>query len=157
MDNVPGRRFAAVVGDVVGVVARFRELPPELRGGDPIDGYAVMLARSRQEAVTRLVDMAVAAGADAVVGLRYDCSEITQMLSEVSAYGTAVRLLPESGAGGGSAEGASQGAGPVEREQNTGTSPTPPGATAIPTPQADDESDTATTRIWPATNWPSQS
>ena len=37
-----------------------------------------------------MVDMAVAAGADAVVGFCFDCSEITQSLSEVAAYGTAV-------------------------------------------------------------------
>jgi hypothetical protein len=36
----------------------------------------------------------VAAGADAVVGLKFDCSEITQSLSEVAAYGTAVKLVP---------------------------------------------------------------
>ena len=39
--------------------------------------------------------MALAAGAEAVVGLRFDCSEITQSLSEVAAYGTAVKLVPE--------------------------------------------------------------
>ena len=38
--------------------------------------------------------MAREAGADAVVGLRFDCSEITQSLSEVVAYGTAVKLGP---------------------------------------------------------------
>ncbi|HEX8489055.1 MAG TPA: heavy metal-binding domain-containing protein [Propionibacteriaceae bacterium] len=92
MDAVPGRRITGVVGEVVGVVARSRELPPALRTANPLEGYATMLTRSRQEAVDRLVEMAQAAGADAVVGLRYDCSEITQSLSEVSAYGTAVTL-----------------------------------------------------------------
>ena len=53
-----------------------------------------MLTDSRQEAVARMVEMAVAAGADAVVGLKFDCSEITQSLSEVAAYGTAVKLVP---------------------------------------------------------------
>jgi hypothetical protein len=43
--------------------------------------------------VAAVVAMAEAAGADAVVGLRFDCSEITQSLSEVAAYGTAVRLV----------------------------------------------------------------
>jgi uncharacterized protein YbjQ (UPF0145 family) len=97
MENVPGRETAGVIGDVVGVVARTRELRPDLRGGNPIDGYVVMLTDSRQDAVARMVEMAVAAGADAVVGLRFDCSEITQSLSEVAAYGTAVRLVPISG------------------------------------------------------------
>ena len=53
-----------------------------------------MLTDSRQEAVSRMVEMAVAAGADAIVGLKFDCSEITQSLSEVAAYGTAVKLVP---------------------------------------------------------------
>ena len=95
MENVPGREISGVIGDVVGVVARTRELRPDLRGGNPVDGYAVMLTDSRQDAVARMVEMAAAAGADAVVGLRFDCSEITQSLSEVAAYGTAVRLVPE--------------------------------------------------------------
>ncbi|HJY43212.1 MAG TPA: heavy metal-binding domain-containing protein [Propionibacteriaceae bacterium] len=94
METVPGREISSVVGDVVGVVARTRELRPDLRGVNPLDGYVVMLTDSRQEAVARMVEMAVAAGADAVVGLKFDCSEITQSLSEVAAYGTAVKLVP---------------------------------------------------------------
>jgi len=93
MDTVPGREIAEVVGEVIGVVARTRELRPDLRGGNPVDGYVTMLTESRQDAVGRLVEMADAAGADAVVGLRFDCSEITQSLSEVAAYGTAVALV----------------------------------------------------------------
>jgi len=95
MENVPGREISDVIGDVVGVVARTRELRPDLRGGNPIDGYVVMLTDSRQDAVARMIEMAVTAGADAVVGMRFDCSEITQSLSEVAAYGTAVRLVPD--------------------------------------------------------------
>ena len=97
METVPGREISSVVGDVVGVVARTRELRPDLRGGNPVDGYVVMLTDSRQDAVARMVEMAVAAGADAIVGLKFDCSEITQSLSEVAAYGTAVKLMPEAG------------------------------------------------------------
>ena len=93
MDALPGEEIAEVVGDVVGVVARTRELRPDLRNGNPVDGYVTMLTESRQDAVTRLVEMAQGAGADAVVGLRFDCSEITQSLSEVAAYGTAVKLV----------------------------------------------------------------
>ena len=97
MDAVPGREIAEVIGEVIGVVARTRELRPDLRSGNPVDGYVTMLTESRQDAVARLVEMAEAAGADAVVGLRFDCSEITQSLSEVAAYGTAVTLVPVAG------------------------------------------------------------
>jgi uncharacterized protein YbjQ (UPF0145 family) len=95
METVPGRQIEEVLGDVIGVVARTRELRPDLRTGNPLDGYVTMLTESRQEAVARLVEMAENAGANAVVGLRFDCSEITQSLSEVAAYGTAVRLADE--------------------------------------------------------------
>ena len=93
LEFLPGREISEVVGEVVGVVARTRELRPDLRTGNPVDGYVTMLTESRQDAVTRLVEMAEAAGADAVLGLKFDCSEITQSLSEVAAYGTAVRLV----------------------------------------------------------------
>jgi hypothetical protein len=59
-----------VVGDVVGVVARTRELRPDLRGLNPLDGYVVMLTDSRQDAVARMVEMAVAAGADLIDTVR---------------------------------------------------------------------------------------
>jgi uncharacterized protein YbjQ (UPF0145 family) len=107
MDAVPGREIDEVLGDVVGVVARTRELRPDLRSGNPIDGYVTMLTQSRQDAVSKLVEMAQAAGADAVVGLRFDCSEITQSLSEVAAYGTAIKLVDQRSAADDSAEFAS--------------------------------------------------
>jgi uncharacterized protein YbjQ (UPF0145 family) len=133
MEAVPGREISSVVGDVVGVVARTRELRPDLRGGHPIDGYVVMLTDSRQDAVARMVEMAVAAGADAVVGLKFDCSEITQSLSEVAAYGTAVKLVPEAGAESG------------EEEQNNRA-----------TESGDQPSgDEDTVRTWPPSSWPS--
>jgi uncharacterized protein YbjQ (UPF0145 family) len=135
MEVVPGREISSVVGDVVGVVARTRELRPDLRGGHPMDGYVVMLTDSRQDAVARMVEMALAAGADAVVGLRFDCSEITQSLSEVAAYGTAVKLVPEKD------EAADADAG----EQSS---------TAA---ESDDQAmgEEETIRSWPPSSWPS--
>ena len=86
-----------MVGDVVGVVARTRELRPDLRSGNPIDGYVTMLTESRQDAVNRLAEMAEPAGPMPSSGLGCDCSEITQSLSEVAAYGTAVTLVAVEG------------------------------------------------------------
>jgi uncharacterized protein YbjQ (UPF0145 family) len=136
METVPGREISSVVGDVVGVVARTRELRPDLRGGHPVDGYVVMLTDSRQDAVARMVAMALAAGADAVVGLRFDCSEITQSLSEVAAYGTAVTLVPQED------DAAEAGSG----EQSS------------PASEGDDQpmGDEDTIRTWPPSNEPGQ-
>ena len=137
METVPGRDISGVIGDVVGVVARTRELRPDLRGGNPVDGYVVMLTDSRQDAVARMVEMAMGAGADAIVGLRFDCSEITQSLSEVAAYGTAVTLVPVTtdAAETNSAEQAEQ----AEAGNDRG----------------DQLSDDQTMRNWPPSSWPS--
>ena len=134
METVPGREISGLIGDVMGVVARTRELRPDLRGGNLIDGYAVMLTDSRQDAVARMADMAVAAGADAIVGLRFDCSEITQSLSEVAAYGTAVTLVPVTTDGAETSSG----------EQSEAD-----------TDRGDQLSDDATMRNWPPSSWPS--
>jgi len=133
METVPGREISEIVGDVVGVVARTRELRPDLRGGNLIDGYVVMLTDSRQDAVARMVEMAVAAGADAIVGLKFDCSEITQSLSEVAAYGTAVRLAPER----------EEAADPTSEEQPASG------------PDRDQPADDETMRNWPSSSWSS--
>jgi uncharacterized protein YbjQ (UPF0145 family) len=133
METVPGREISEIVGDVVGVVARTRELRPDLRGGNLIDGYVVMLTDSRQDAVARMVEMAVAAGADAIVGLKFDCSEITQSLSEVAAYGTAVRLAPEK----------EEAADPTSEEQPASG------------PDRDQMADDETMRNWPSSSWSS--
>jgi uncharacterized protein YbjQ (UPF0145 family) len=134
MDTVPGREISGVIGDVVGVVARTRELRPDLRGGNPIDGYVVMLTDSRQDAVARMIEMASSAGADAIVGLRFDCSEITQSLSEVAAYGTAVTLVVEAS---------------DDAEASSGEQ------AQADTDRGDQLSDDATMRNWPPSSWPS--
>lgn len=92
LNSVAGRDIAAELGPVMGVIARGRDVAP---GANPLESYAGMLSRSRRDAVQRLAAQAWAIGADAVVGLRFDSSEITQTLSEICAYGTAVQFVPE--------------------------------------------------------------
>ncbi len=87
--SFPGRTIGAALGEVIGVAVRDREID---RRHDPAIAYPAMLLHSRQQAVARMADMARERGADAVVGLQFDSSEITQDLSEVVAYGTAVRF-----------------------------------------------------------------
>lgn len=98
LDAVPGQQVGEVIGEVIGVVARSRELDETHRRSR--DGYAQMLLGSRQDAVAKMVQMAVDAGAHAVLGLRFDCSEITQTLSEVVAYGTAVTFASSGSSSG---------------------------------------------------------
>ena len=103
--EVPGQSVSSVLGEVIGVVARSRELSETQRRST--DGYAQMLLASRQEAVAKMVEMATDAGADAVLGMRFDCSEITQTLSEVLAYGTAVTFVGGASSSAASSESAS--------------------------------------------------
>ena len=133
LDALPGREIAEIVGDVVGVVARGRDLPPELRGGGMEAGYVSMLTRSRQDAIARAVEMAESAGADAILGLRFDCSEITQNMSEVVAYGTAVKLVPLPGDGDPAAEDSAS----TPLSAASATEPT--GATTEPAGEQDSE------------------
>ncbi len=92
-ETVPGREISGVVGVVLGVTTRSRDVKV---GPDTI----VLLAQARQDALDALVAMAVEADADAVVGLRFDGGKIAEGLSEVAAYGTAVRLFLDAASAG---------------------------------------------------------
>lgn len=85
-DTVGGQVIKAVLGEVVGVVTRPRQLRPT-------PDLAALLTQTRQDAIDAAVAMAVEAGADAVVGLRFDGGKINDQTSEVTAYGTAVTLV----------------------------------------------------------------
>ena len=57
-------------------------------------GYTKLLTDSRNEARLRMWREARARGANAIVGMRFDCSEIGDIMSEMVAYGTAVTVEP---------------------------------------------------------------
>jgi uncharacterized protein YbjQ (UPF0145 family) len=60
--------------------------------GGNIESYAQVCEAAREEAYQRMVRHAEERGADAIVGMRYDATEFSQGVTEVLAYGTAVRL-----------------------------------------------------------------
>ena len=86
-DSLPGRTITGVIGEVVGVVTR----PRDMRASADL---SAVLTATRQDAVDALVTMAEQAGADAVVGLRYDGAKVNDSTAEIAAYGTAVTLEP---------------------------------------------------------------
>ncbi|KAA2264856.1 heavy metal-binding domain-containing protein [Solihabitans fulvus] len=100
MNDVPGFRVAHVFGEVFGLTVRSRNIGSNFGaafkalGGGEITQYTKMLSESRQEAVGRLCQQAIAYGANAVLAMRFDCNEIAGTMSEVAAYGTAVFLVP---------------------------------------------------------------
>ncbi len=101
-ENVPGQRRNKTIGQVFGVVVRSRGIGGNIMAGlrsivgGEIHEYTQLLEETRRQAIDRMVTNATAMGANAVVMMRFDSSEIGQTMSEIVAYGTAVILEPES-------------------------------------------------------------
>jgi len=98
MNDVPGRTIQEVYGEVFGLTVRSRGLKGQfgaslksLVGGE-LGGLTDMLHEGRQEAIERMVAEAEAKGANAIIAMRFDSSEMMEMGTEVVAYGTAVKL-----------------------------------------------------------------
>jgi uncharacterized protein YbjQ (UPF0145 family) len=97
-ENVTGQKVKEVKGQVFGVVVRSRGLGGQIVAGlrslvgGEITEYTQLLEDTRRHAVDRMVKNATEMGANAVVMMRFDSSEIGQVMSEVVAYGTAVVL-----------------------------------------------------------------
>lgn len=96
----PGRPVQQVLGIVRGSTVRSRHLGKDILAvfrnivGGEVDEYTKLVAEAREQALDRLSAEARALGADAVVGLRFGTSQVSQGAAEVLAYGTAVRLAP---------------------------------------------------------------
>jgi uncharacterized protein YbjQ (UPF0145 family) len=75
------------MGFTGGVTASFKAL----RRGE-ITEYTQLLEDSRRHAIDRMIDNARLMGAEAVVAVRFDSSEIGGQFTEIVAYGTAVTL-----------------------------------------------------------------
>lgn len=97
-ENLTGHRVVEVKGQVFGVVVRSRGLAGNLMAGlrsifgGEITEYTQLLEETRRHAVDRMVRNANRMGANAVVMMRFDSSEIGQTMSEIVAYGTAVKV-----------------------------------------------------------------
>jgi uncharacterized protein YbjQ (UPF0145 family) len=95
---VPGHRIAETKGHVFGLVVRSRGLAGNISAGlrslvgGEIHEYTELLEDTRRQAIDRMVQNAVALGADGVVSFRFDSSELGGTMSEIVAYGTAVIL-----------------------------------------------------------------
>lgn len=100
-ENISGYRVKEVKGQVFGLVVRSRGLGGNIAAGlksligGEIHQYTTMLEDARKQAIDRLVVNATAMGANAVVMMRFDSSEIGQSMNEVLSYGTAVIIEKE--------------------------------------------------------------
>jgi uncharacterized protein YbjQ (UPF0145 family) len=97
-ETVPKREIEQILGVVTGNVVQSkhvgRDIMAGLKGivGGELKGYTEMFSEARNRAIERLVAEAQELGADAVVGIRFTTSAITQGSSEIMAFGTAVKL-----------------------------------------------------------------
>lgn len=102
-DQITGYRIVEMKGEAFGVVVRSRGLGGNIMAGlrslagGEIHEYTQLLEETRRQAVDRMVQNATAMGANAVVRMMFDSSEIGQSMSEIVAYGTAVVVELEEG------------------------------------------------------------
>ena len=98
LEIVPGRRVLKHLGLVQGSTVRSKHVGKDFFAGlknivgGELKAYTELLQESREEAVQRMVKQAEAAGANAVLNVRFATSSITQGAAEILAYGTAVTL-----------------------------------------------------------------
>lgn len=97
-NDLPGYRVVAHLGLVRGVTVRSRSVIGNIGGavqsifGGNLSIYTKLAETARQEAYDLLVAHARELGADAILAMRYDANEIMEGITEVLAYGTAVRV-----------------------------------------------------------------
>ena len=99
-NDVAGHQVKEYIGIVRGIVVRAPNIAQGIMGGlkqvfgGNIETYATVCEQARSEAYRRMVLHAEEMGANAVIAMRYDATEFAQGVTEVLAYGTAVRLMP---------------------------------------------------------------
>jgi uncharacterized protein YbjQ (UPF0145 family) len=98
--ELPGFDVVRNYGLVRGIIVRSRSIVgnigaafQQIAGGN-ISIYTELCERARVDAYELMIQHAAQLGANAIIGVRYDATEITQGVSEVLCYGTAVTVVP---------------------------------------------------------------
>ncbi|AJK46036.1 YbjQ family protein [Burkholderia plantarii] len=98
--ELPGHRIEQSLGIARGIVVRSRSIVgtfgaalQTLFGGN-ISLYTSLCERARQDAYDKMLAQAAGLGANAIIGMRYDATEVGAGITEVLCYGTAVRVVP---------------------------------------------------------------
>ena len=99
-NEIEGQRIVRYIGLVRGLTVRSRSVIGNIGAGiqsifgGNITIYTELAEKAREEAYELMVQHAGQVGANAVIGMRYDANEITDGITEVLAYGTAVVVQP---------------------------------------------------------------
>src|SRR5918911_2342591 len=97
-NDLPGYEITETLGEVFGLTVRSRNIGSQLGAGlksimgGELKGMTKALTDSRAQVVERMVEEAEAKGANAIVAMRFDTSEMGENWTEICAYGTAVRV-----------------------------------------------------------------
>jgi uncharacterized protein YbjQ (UPF0145 family) len=99
-NEIPGWEIQRVCGEVFGLTVRSRNAFSQLGAGfkslmgGELKGMTENLVNSRNEVMGRMLEAAQARGGNAVIGMRFDTSEMGDTWTEICAYGTAVVAVP---------------------------------------------------------------
>ncbi|MBW8803233.1 MAG: YbjQ family protein [Catenulisporales bacterium] len=97
-NDIPGFRIDHVYGEVFGLTVRSRNAFSQMGAGlksmfgGELKGMTKALVDSRNEVMQRMIQEALNRGANAIVGMRFDTSEMGDVWTEICAYGTAVTI-----------------------------------------------------------------
>ena len=97
-NDLPAYVVEETYGEVFGLIVRSRNMFSNFGAsfrtifGGEVKGYTKLLADSREHALSRVREAAREKGANAVLAMRFDSGDIGQIMNEVAAYGTAVRV-----------------------------------------------------------------
>ena len=98
MNDLPGYDVTEVLGEVFGLTVRSRNVGSQIGAsfkslvGGELKGMTKALVDSRNQVQQRMVEEALRKGADAILAMRFDTSEMGGNWTEICAYGTAVRI-----------------------------------------------------------------
>jgi len=101
---IAGYRISETRGQVFGLVVRSRGLAGNISAGlrslvgGEIHEYTQLLEDTRRQALDRLIQNATLMGANAILSMRFDSSQLSGSMSEIVAYGTAVIAVPDASA-----------------------------------------------------------
>ena len=96
--ELPGKKIIKNLGIVKGIVVRSRSILGTIGGGlqtllgGNISLFTELCEKTREEAYDLMIKHAEEKGADAIIGIRYDTTELMQGVTEVLCYGTAVEV-----------------------------------------------------------------
>jgi uncharacterized protein YbjQ (UPF0145 family) len=97
-NDLPGYEITETLGEVFGLTVRSRNIGSQLGAGlksivgGELKGMTKALVDSRLQVIERMVEEAESKGADAVVAMRFDTSEMGGNWTEICAYGTAIKV-----------------------------------------------------------------